>query len=626
MPPTYAVLFPVRNGEATIGPTMDSILGQSLPPSAVSVVDDGSTDATPSILKGYEEGHPGTVRTVRTGSTTTDFTRIPRLLNMCLDARHDYHMLGAGDCSFAADYAEIIVARMEADPSVAVASGDYGERGAPVHDPHGAGRFVRQSWFFSEYARYPEMVGFEPETVLRARLSGMSAAVYADARYDHLERLGHGHNFSEFGHSMRALGYHPLYALGRCARSMLPGSAIPARGALNMLWQYASYRPAGRGYYSEYPAEFRRSVRRLQAASMARRLGLRGRAAAGGGGAAARAAAGGGAAARGAASARRKRPFTVIVPFRDTPRDRAFASRSLPSAAALGPDEILVGVDEPAAPDLAGFLAGAAASGGAGEEAGEEPGRDPPTLRTLEVRRSAEWRLHPAHVVHACFKACRTDVALLYNMDTALRPDALRGLDMVGRDGVALASFALRLRTDGPASAVRYWAYRARSRVRGTAPNSGMFWIHLPDYFSRVDAAGYAKIVNGFDTYVFESLAASAGARVVTDRTIGADSMDRENGDLEWRQFGYGLWSYANRRRSGGPAAPVLAAAGIIKHAAVNGHPYSLRGWRWARANPGSEQVRIASGESYVDWATYHEPGQVRGLMEWPERGTGFAE
>ena len=599
VPPTYSVLIPVRNGEATIVDTMDSILGQSLPPAAVAVVDDGSTDGTAGILARYGEEHPGLVRVMRTGSTATDFTRIPRLLNMCLERGHEYHMMGAGDCRLAPDYAEIVLGRMEGDARVAVASGHYGD-GAPPHDPHGAGRLVRQAWFFSEYDRYPERVGFEPEVVFRARLSGMRADVYPEARYDHLDSLGHGHNFSEFGHSMRALGYHPLYALGRCAKSLLFGD-IPRRGALNMLWQYASYRPAAAGYYEARPAELRRRVRRLQADAMAGRLGLRrGRPAHG--------------AKRGEAAA----PFTVVVPFRDTPRGREFAARFLPSAAALGPAEILVGVDSPADPGLAGFLAGAAGEGG------EARAR---LVRPVEVERSPGWKMHPARVVDECFGRCGTDVALLCNIDTVLRRGALKGLGMVGAasDGrAALVSLSLRLRTDGPGSAVRYCASRVRSRMRGAA-NSGTFWIHLPDYFGRVDRAGYAGIANGFDTYLFESLAASPGATVIADRSLGADSLDRENGDLEWRQFGYGVWAYANRRGGGGTASRVRSAASIIKHAAVNCHPHSLRGWRWARANPLSEPVRTASGIGYAEWSTYHEPGQVRGLMDWPERGTGFA-
>ena len=341
--------------------------------------------------------------------------------------------------------------------------------------------------------------------------------------------------------------------------------------------------------------------------------------------------AGAGAPARGR-PAHSKKPFSIVVPFRDTPREREFASRSLPAAAALGPDEIVVGVDSPPAADLGAFLEGAAGGGRAG----------PHACRVVPVPASREWAMHPAHVVHECFCSCRTETALLFNIDTVLRPAVLRGLDMVGRDGAAVASFSLRLLTRGARPTLRYWTSRVRARVRG-APNSGTFWLHLPHYFEHVDVSGYASISNGFDTYIHGSFPASAGGpRAVAVRTIGVDCMDRENGDLEWRQFGYGVWQYANRDTAGGSktavaarralggaagrrAARMIAAANIAKHAVLNAYPYALKGWRWARDNPGSAAVAVAASVGYREWAMYHEAAQVRGLMDWPEQGTGFA-
>jgi glycosyltransferase involved in cell wall biosynthesis len=45
----------VRDGERYLAETLDSILGQSVPPDEVVVVDDGSTDATPDALAPYGE-------------------------------------------------------------------------------------------------------------------------------------------------------------------------------------------------------------------------------------------------------------------------------------------------------------------------------------------------------------------------------------------------------------------------------------------------------------------------------------------------------------------------------------------------------------------------------------------
>lgn len=321
------------------------------------------------------------------------------------------------------------------------------------------------------------------------------------------------------------------------------------------------------------------------------------------------------------------KPFSIVVPFRDTPREREFARVSLPSAAALGPDEIVIGVDSPPRSDLEPFLKEAAG---------------PAALcRVVPVPASNDWAMHPAHVVHECFGRCSAETALLYNIDTTLRPAVLGGLGLVGSGGVAVVSYALRMLTRGARPTLRYLASRARARVRG-AYNSGTFWLHLPYYFEHVDASRYAAVANGFDTYIYEALGAVDGLRSVSETTLGVDCMDRENGDLEWRQFGYGVWQHANRHTAGGSAvaaaasralgasagrraARLLAAANIAKHAAVNGYPYSLRGWRWARDNPGSEAVRVAASVSYLDWSTYHEPAQVRDLMDWPERGTGFA-
>ena len=47
---TLSVLVPVRDGERYVAESLDSVLGNDPPPDEVVVVDDGSTDATPTIL------------------------------------------------------------------------------------------------------------------------------------------------------------------------------------------------------------------------------------------------------------------------------------------------------------------------------------------------------------------------------------------------------------------------------------------------------------------------------------------------------------------------------------------------------------------------------------------------
>ncbi|HEY7078319.1 MAG TPA: hypothetical protein VH500_01380 [Nitrososphaeraceae archaeon] len=56
--------------------------------------------------------------------------------------------------------------------------------------------------------------------------------VIDEARFWRLGPLGSNHQFYEFGASMRRLGYHPLYALGRLAKYYSTGILKGRRGSL----------------------------------------------------------------------------------------------------------------------------------------------------------------------------------------------------------------------------------------------------------------------------------------------------------------------------------------------------------------------------------------------------------
>jgi glycosyltransferase involved in cell wall biosynthesis len=259
---TYYCFFPVRDGERTINAVMESLTKQTYPPSKIIVVNDGSTDRTGSILKEYQDKHPGLIEIISTGSTTRDYKRIPSLWNMSLRQGYDYHMIAAGDVSFAPDYAEKILLAMKNDPKLVISSGDYGESKSVA--PHGAGRFVRQSFFFENYEKYPEVVGYESEVLEHALMRDCKIRVIREATFEHLDRLGHSHNFSEFGYAMKAMGYYPPYVLGRFFVDFFFNRSMGKRGALQMLRYYLSFKPEETGYFSEFPAEIRHFIRQRQ--------------------------------------------------------------------------------------------------------------------------------------------------------------------------------------------------------------------------------------------------------------------------------------------------------------------------------------------------------------------------
>jgi glycosyltransferase involved in cell wall biosynthesis len=259
---TYYCFFPVRDGERTVSMVMESLIKQTYLPAKIIAINDGSTDCTQDILEGYRQMYPGLVEIINTGSTTRDYKRIPLLWNMSLRRAYDYHLIAAGDVSFAPDYCEKMLVQLRRDPDLVICSGDYGNSGSVA--PHGAGRFVRQSFFYENYERYPAIVGYESEILERALMLNKKIAVFGEATFEHLDRLGHAHNFSEFGYAMKSLGYYPPYVLSRFVWNFLRNKSVGRKGALQMLGYYLSFNPAKDGYYSRFPEDIRRAISERQ--------------------------------------------------------------------------------------------------------------------------------------------------------------------------------------------------------------------------------------------------------------------------------------------------------------------------------------------------------------------------
>jgi len=259
---SYYVFFPVRDGENTIEKVMNSLINQTVKPLKIIVVDDGSTDKTSDILSVFEKNYSEIVSVIHTGSKTRDFKRIPKLWNMCLQKEFDFHMIGAGDCIFDLTYAERLLEEMKNNPKLVICSGDFGEGKSKA--PHGAGRFVRQSFFYVNYSEYPNIIGYESEILHKALIQNYDIEIFNSIQFEHVDKLGHSHNFSEFGQGMKALGYHPLYVFGRCFLEFIKNGDIGKRGALNMFWEYVKFRPEKSGYYSQFPDDIRNNIRNYQ--------------------------------------------------------------------------------------------------------------------------------------------------------------------------------------------------------------------------------------------------------------------------------------------------------------------------------------------------------------------------
>ncbi len=247
-----------------------SLRNQTLTPQYVIVVDDGSTDKTAEILTqtkqnwqslyvithndlGYDIG-----RVVKNWNEAITYLRSKGLIHT------SYHMIATDDTTYPSGYAKQLVDFMDNNDNIAIASGNY-TKYLP-EKPHGAGRFVRNSFFENTQwgGLYPELMGYESAILYESERLGYRYSILTEAKFQHTRPLGKHHKFSEFGASMKTLGYHPVFVWGRFAKYLATGEVTGRIGAFNMLYYYLSYKPKTVGYDRLYDDQLRKFVREIQ--------------------------------------------------------------------------------------------------------------------------------------------------------------------------------------------------------------------------------------------------------------------------------------------------------------------------------------------------------------------------
>jgi len=268
---TYFVIVTCRNSECNIRESLFSLRDQTVKPEYIIVVNDGSTDRTQEILEDIQKNSIGDLHLIQHPDCGYDVNRTVKNWNEAIKLTKDknfqkteYHLIATDDTIYSNDYAQKIIAYMDSNLQTAVVSGNY-TRHKPTM-PHGAGRFVRNSFFdnTSWHGYYPEQMGFESAILYEANSCGFSTYVLNEARFEHIRPLGRVHKFREFGASMRTLGYHPIFAIARFLKYFVTGTVTGRIGSLYMLYYYVTYKPKLEGYHSMYSEKIRHRVRQKQ--------------------------------------------------------------------------------------------------------------------------------------------------------------------------------------------------------------------------------------------------------------------------------------------------------------------------------------------------------------------------
>lgn len=229
---SYVVISPCRNEADYMRRTLDSVIGQSLPPTLWLIVDDGSSDDTPQILAEYaarhdwirvvtkpDRGHravgPGVIEAFYYGVGQIDLDDYAYSCKLDLDL------------DLPPRYFETLIERMEADPRLGTCSGKpyIRQDGQLVSERRGDEMSVGMTKFyrrecFADIGGYVHEVMWDAIDCHKARMKGWIARSWdePDLRFEHLRPMGssqssifHGRRRHGFGQYF--MGSDPLFFL-----------------------------------------------------------------------------------------------------------------------------------------------------------------------------------------------------------------------------------------------------------------------------------------------------------------------------------------------------------------------------------------------------------------------------
>ena len=238
----YAVVVPARNEEKYIEKTLSALRKQTVPPSQIIVVDDGSKDGTSQIASKYADV---VVRLPDRGYGVAGKPELAEVVNEGLRRVRkdvDYVLICGADQILPEDYFETISNEMKSNAKLVVASGRI--KGEPYveYAPRGSGRVVdAQFWRGVSNLQYPAEWGWEAWLCYKALQLGYEVRSFQEVVTE-LQRPTRLGKAVEWGKAMYAFGYDWKYALGRCVLTFFKN---PKAGG-SMFWGWLLHKDVNR--------------------------------------------------------------------------------------------------------------------------------------------------------------------------------------------------------------------------------------------------------------------------------------------------------------------------------------------------------------------------------------------
>jgi biofilm PGA synthesis N-glycosyltransferase PgaC len=233
--PSYVLITPARNEEKFIERTIESVIRQTVPPMKWVIVNDGSTDATASIVSRYLPKYDWIELVNLSAQRDRSFAAKVYAFNAGFERVKNiqFEVIGNldSDLSFEPDYLEFLMNKFEQGPDLGVAGTTFCEEGyssatdsfeGQNHVAGGCQLFRREC--FEEIGGYvPNRAGgIDWIAVTTARMMGWTTRSFREKSFFHYRSLGTAERsllasaFS-YGEKDYYLGNHPLWEICRTA-------------------------------------------------------------------------------------------------------------------------------------------------------------------------------------------------------------------------------------------------------------------------------------------------------------------------------------------------------------------------------------------------------------------------
>ncbi len=228
----YVLITPVKNEEKFLPELIHSVVKQTVGPVLWVIVDDGSTDHTPEIIKEANEKYIW-IQSVRLEESVRDRgVHLASVIKRGIDFAYEhcekigirFEYLGNfdADVSLEATYFENLLEKFENNPKIGIASGELwikeGDKTfrMELRYPDGGDMLYRKRCF-EDCGGYPLVVACDSVLNAKAKLRGWEirrfdgSKAYITRNYCHAGKLWG--EYKKVGESAYVIGYNLLYAI-----------------------------------------------------------------------------------------------------------------------------------------------------------------------------------------------------------------------------------------------------------------------------------------------------------------------------------------------------------------------------------------------------------------------------